>query len=132
MKRIISLSIILLCFSISLLGCTSMDGKAKISDHSWEIESVSDLEGNPLNKEMTLDFHKDSSFVLLDKSNEKEWLGQYALEKIDDSYKLDLDFEEIEETIVGVYGTRDYEDKRALASITFEFQDEIISFIAEE
>lgn len=57
---------------------------------------------------------------------------EYTTEKVDSSYKLDLIFEDTEETITGVYGTREYEDKRTVPSITFQFEDKIFSFIAKE
>lgn len=132
MKRIITLSITLLFLLVSLLGCTSVDTKEKISDYNWKMESVSDLEGDPLESEMTIVFNDDNSFVLTDKSNNEEWKGEYATEKVDSSYKLDLLFEDTEETITGVYGIREYEDKITVPSITFQFEDKILSFIANE
>ena len=96
------------------------------------MEFVSDLEGDPLESEMTIVFNNDNSFVLTDKSNNEEWRGKYATEKVDSSYNLDLLFEDTEETINGVYGTREYEDKATVPSITFQFEDKILSFLANE
>lgn len=132
MKKNVMLNITLLFLLVFLVGCTSVDTKVKISDHIWEIESVSDLEGLPLEKEMTIVFNNDNSFVLTDKSKNMEWNGDYATEKVDSSYKLDLLFEGTEETITGVYGTREYEDKTTTPSITFQFEDKILSFLAKE
>lgn len=132
MKRIITFSITLLFLLVSLLGCTSVDTKEKISDYNWKMESVSDLEGDRLESEMTIVFNDDNSFVLTDKSNNEEWKGEYATEKVDSSYKLDLLFEGTEETITGVYGTREYDDKTTIPSITFQFEDKIFSFIVNE
>ncbi len=132
MKKIIMLSITLLFLSVTLLGCSSIDTKEKVSDHNWEIESVSDLEGNPLENEMNVIFNDDNSFILTDKSNDKEWKGKYSTEKVGVDYKLDLYYEDIEETIAGVYGTREYDNKTKVPSITFQVEDKILSFIAKE
>lgn len=132
MKRIITLSITLLVLLVSLLGCASVETKEKISDYNWKMESVSDLEVDPLESEMTIVFNNDNSFVLTDKLNNEELQGEYATEKVDSSYKLDLLFEDKEETITGVYGIREYEDKTAVHSITFQFKDKILSFLTSE
>lgn len=132
MKKIIIFSIILLFLSSTLLGCTSVDTEQKISDHKWEIESVSDLNGNILEKDMTIIFNDDNSFALADKSNDKEWQGEYRTEKVDSSYKLDLYCEDTEETITGVYGIREYDAKTNTPSITLQTEDKILSFIANE
>lgn len=132
MKRIITLTITLLFLSVSLLGCTSVDTKKKISNHSWQVESVSDLDGNPLENGMVVVFNDDNSFILKDESNGKEWKGKYTTKKMDSSYKLDLFYEDTEESVTGVYGTREYEDKTTVPSITFQVEDKILSFIANE
>ena len=132
MKRIITLTITLLFLSVSLLGCTSVDTKKKISNHSWQVESVSDLDGNPLENGMVVVFNDDNSFILKDESNGKEWKGKYTTKKMDSSYKLDLFYEDTEESVTGVYGTREYEDKTTVPPITFQVEDKILSFIANE
>lgn len=127
---IIYFLIFILCLMFS--ACNATNTKQKISDHNWEIESVTDLDGNPLENEMTIIFNNDNSFVLIDQSNNKEWRGKYTTEKVDSSYKLDLLYEDAEETITGVYGTREYENKTTVSSITFKVEDKIFSFIARE
>lgn len=126
----ISFSFLILCLMIS--GCTSVNIEQKISYYKWEMEFVLDLDGNPLENDMTIIFNDDSSFVLADKSNDKEWKGKYMTEKVDSSYKLDLYCEDTGKTITGVYGTREYDDKKRIPSITLQTEDKIISFIANE
>lgn len=126
----ISFSFLILCLMIS--GCTSVNIEQKISYYKWEMEFVLDLDGNPLENDMTIIFNDDSSFVLADKSNDKEWKGKYMTEKVDSSYKLDLYCEDTGKTIKGVYGTREYDDKTRIPSITLQTEDKILSFIANE
>ena len=126
----ISFSFLILCLMIS--GCTSVNTEQKISYYKWEMEFVLDLDGNPLENDMTIIFNDDSSFVLADKSNDKEWKGKYMTEKVDSSYKLDLYCEDTGKTITGVYGTREYDDKTRIPSITLQTEDKILSFIANE
>lgn len=126
----ISFSFLILCLMIS--GCTSVNIEQKISYYKWEMEFVLDLDGNPLENDMTIIFNDDSSFVLADKSNDKEWKGKYMTEKVDSSYKLDLYCEDTGKTITGVYGTREYDDKTRIPSITLQTEDKILSFIANE
>lgn len=132
MKRTMMLALILLFISVSLFACTSVNTKNKISDYRWQIESVSDLDGSPLENEMDLVFNNDSSFALKDRSNGDEWKGKYTTEKVDSSYKLDLFFEGKEEVITGVYGTREYKDKTRVASVIFQVDDKILSFIGKK
>ena len=127
---IMSFSFLILCLMIS--GCTSVNIEQKISYYKWEMEFVLDLDGNPLENDMTIIFNDDSSFVLADKSNDKEWKGKYMTEKVDSSYKLDLYCEDTGKTITGVYGTREYDDKTRIPSITLQTEDKILSFIANE
>lgn len=126
----ISFSFLILCLMIS--GCTSVNTEQKISYYKWQMEFVLDLDGNPLENDMTIIFNDDSSFVLEDKSNDKEWKGKYMTEKVDSSYKLDLYCEDTGKTITGVYGTREYDDKTRIPSITLQTEDKILSFIANE
>lgn len=120
---------LVLCLVIS--GCTSVDTTHKISDYKWIMESVSDLDGNSLENEMTVAFNDDNSFVLADKSNGKKWQGEYTTEKVGTDYKLDLYYEDTEEVVLGVYGTRVYHDKSTIPSVTFQVEDKILSFIAD-
>src|SRR5699024_8502620 len=118
---IISFSFLILCLMIS--GCTSVNTEQKISYYKWEMEFVSDLDGNPLENDMTIVFNDDSSFVLADKFNDKEWKGKYTTEKVGSSYKLDLHCKDTEKTITGVYGTREYYDKKRIPSITLQTEN---------
>lgn len=104
----------------------------KISDHKWELESVTDVHGQPLDSEMTLVFNTDNSFLLTDQSEGQVWKGNYRTEKGHKDYKLELDYENKEEVVVGTYGTREYEDKTTIPSIIMPFQEKILSFIASE
>jgi len=56
--------------------------------------------------DLTLSF-EEKSFILTDNTHKQEWTGTYSLEKIDNSSsKLGLTFENLEEPVTGVYGTR--------------------------
>lgn len=132
MKKYLIISCLLIILCLVFCSCASVDTKGKISDYIWQVDSVTDLDGNPLENEMVVVFNDDNSFILKDKSNGKEWKGEYTTEKIDSSYKLDLFYEDTEEVITGVYGVREYKDKTIVPSITFQFEDKILSFIANE
>ncbi len=90
------------------------------------------LDGNNLENNMTIIFNDNNSYVLTDKSNDKEWKGNYTTKKVNSSYKLDLHCENKEEVITGVYGTREYDDKTKISTITLQMEDRILSFIADE
>ena len=134
--------IFVLCLVLS--GCSATNTVQKISDHKWKIEFISDLDGNIVETnlgqsgltdkkyEITLSFSEDDSFVLSDKINNQEWRGNYTIEKVDSSYKLDLHCEETETIITGVYGIREYDDKTKIPSITLQAEERILSFIATE
>ncbi len=132
MKRILAKSMIIIFMVTLLVACASSNTEDDISDYNWKMESVSDLEGNPLENDMDIDFERDNSFILKDKLNNKEWKGEYTSEKVDSSYKIDLFFEDLEEASVGVYGIREREDRTEVPAITIQFEDKIISFIANE
>lgn len=132
MKKHLIIFCLLVILCLVFCSCTYVDTKEKISDYIWQVDSVTDLDGNPLENEMVVVFNDDNSFILKDESNGKEWKGKYTSEKVDSSYKLDLFYEDTEEIITGVYGMREYKDKTIVPSITFQFEDKIFSFIANE
>ena len=82
--------------------------------------------------DLTLSF-EEKSFILTDNTHKQEWTGTYSLEKIDNSSsKLGLTFENLEEPVTGVYGTRVYSDDSESATITLQTDENILSFVGED
>lgn len=126
-----------------LCACNSSSTQQEISAYKWNLEFITDLDSKMLvsnveeNKsagtksyQLTLIFEKDS-FILTDESNQNEWIGTYSIEKVNDSYKVDMSFDDSKANITGVYGTRVYSDDTTSPSITLQTEDKILSFIAE-
>ena len=104
--------------------------------------TITDLDGNMLFSgsvhddipvlDLTLSF-EEKSFILTDNTHKQEWTGTYSLEKIDNSSsKLGLTFENLEEPVTGVYGTRVYSDDSESATITLQTDENILSFVGED
>ena len=82
--------------------------------------------------DLTLSF-EEKSFILTDNTHKQEWTGTQSLEKIDNSSsKLGLTFENLEEPVTGVYGTRVYSDDSESATITLQTDENILSFVGED
>ncbi len=129
MGKYLKISILLLFVSLVLSACSLFEIRPKISDYIWEIETLSNKKESSLENNMTMNFNDDKEFILKDESNNKKYQGDYRIEKVDSSYKLDLYCKDREEAISGVYGIREYDDKTSIATITIEVEDEILTFI---
>lgn len=112
---------------VGLCSCDSSQTRS-VSSYNWSLEFITDLDGNMLFSgsvhddipvlDLTLSF-EEKSFILTDNTHKQEWTGTYSLEKIDNSSsKLGLTFENLEEPVTGVYGTRVYSDDSESATIT--------------
>lgn len=130
-------------FGILFCACNSSSTHQEISAYKWNLEFITDLDGKMLvsnveeNKsagtelyQLTLIFEKDS-FILTDETNQNEWTGTYSIEKVNDSYKVDMILDDSKTNVTGVYGTRVYSDDTTSPSITLQTEDKILSFIAE-
>ena len=115
---------------VGLCSCDSSQTRS-VSSYNWSLEFITDLDGNMLFSgsvhddipvlDLTLSF-EEKSFILTDNTHKQEWTGTYSLEKIDNSSsKLGLTFENLEEPVTGVYGTRVYSDDSESATITLTF-----------
>lgn len=138
MKRLLTICLcILLC--IGLCSCGTSNAQS-ISSYVWHLEFISDLDGKLLFSgseydavkalDLILRFEKER-FTLNDNTSQQEWTGTYSLERVDNSYKLELTFENSEEPVWGVYGTRVYSDNSAKATITLQANNNILSFVGE-
>ena len=144
MKRYLTIFCLLFILCPMLCSCNSTDKKQEILKHEWKIEFISDLDGNILKTtleqsdrtdkkyDMVLAFGEDNYFSLSDKTNNKKWQGNYMIEKVNSSYKIDLYCEDSETVITGVYGIRKYDDKTEIPSIILQTEDKILSFIVNE
>lgn len=139
MKRLLAICI---CFiaCLGLSSCNSSDTRS-ISSYSWSLEFVTDLDGKILFAgsayedievlDLILSF--DGNIVTLtDNTHNQEWTGTYSLEKIDNSSKLELTFDALDEPVVGVYGTRVYSDGLSSATITLQADEYILSFVGKD
>ena len=130
MKRFWALLTTMLVLFTLLSGCRKSDSELPV--YEFTMEFISDLEGNILNEEksiqLTLD--KKGNFQLIDETDNKEWNGTYSLEKLESAWKLEMIFDENDTAITGVYGFRKYQDKTEIPSITISTEDRILSFIA--
>lgn len=128
MKRLLAICV---CFfmCVGLCSCDSSQTRS-VSSYNWSLEFITDLDGNMLFSgsvhddipvlDLTLSF-EEKSFILTDNTHKQEWTGTYSLEKIDNSSsKLGLTFENLEEPVTGVYGTRVYSDDSESATITLQ------------
>ena len=136
MKRLLAICV---CFfmCVGLCSCDSSQTRS-VSSYNWSLEFITDLDGNMLFSgsvhddipvlDLTLSF-EEKSFILTDNTHKQEWTGTYSLEKIDNSSsKLGLTFENLEEPVTGVYGTRVYSDDSESATITLQTDENILSF----
>ena len=139
MKRLLAICV---CFfmCVGLCSCDSSQTRS-VSSYNWSLEFITDLDGNMLFSgsvhddipvlDLTLSF-EEKSFILTDNTHKQEWTGTYSLEKIDNSSsKLGLTFENLEEPVTGVYGTRVYSDDSESATITLQTDENILSFVGE-
>lgn len=132
MKKHLTIYILIFALCLFCSGCNTRKAEEKISEHKWKMEFISDLEGNNIENNVSdtiLTFRKDNSFMLIDNTNNQECLGTYKIKKVDSSYKLDLYCEDTDMTFIGVYGTREYDDRTKIPSITLQTDDRILSFI---
>ena len=140
MKRLLAICV---CFfmCVGLCSCDSSQTRS-VSSYNWSLEFITDLDGNMLFSgsvhddipvlDLTLSF-EEKSFILTDHTHRQEWTGTYSLEKIDNSSsKLGLTFENLEEPVTGVYGTRVYSDDSESATITLQTDENILSFVGED
>ena len=140
MKRLLAICV---CFfmCVGLCSCDSSQTRS-VSSYNWSLEFITDLDGNMLFSgsvhddipvlDLTLSF-EEKSFILTDNTHKQEWTGTYSLEKIDNSSsKLGLTFENLEEPVTGVYGTRVYSDDSESATITLQTDENILSFVGED
>lgn len=139
MKRLLTIYLcILLC--IGLCSCGSSNAQS-ISSYVWHLEFISDLDGKLLFSgseyddvevlDLILRFEK-GKFTLKDSTYQREWTGTYSLERVDNSYKLELTFENSEEPVLGVYGIRVHSDNSEKATITLQTNSNILSFVGED
>ena len=139
MKRLLAICV---CFfmCVGLCSCDSSQTRS-VSSYNWSLEFITDLDGNMLFSgsvhddipvlDLTLSF-EEKSFILTDNTHKQEWTGTYSLEKIDNSSsKLGLTFENLEEPVTGVYGTRVYSDDSESATITLQTDENILSFVGD-
>lgn len=133
----------LLLFCVSLLLCVgfcacSCSNTQSISSYRWSLEWITDLGGKPMfsgserNTMKGLDLvlrFDGKNFTLKNNSGKQTWTGTYSLERIHNSYRLELFFENSTKPVVGVYGTRVYSDNSKNATITLQTDDYTLSFI---
>lgn len=142
MKKLLSIGLcILVCFC--LFSCQELNkGEKSIASYDWTLEYISSSDGKPLFNgksqdladidilDLTIKFEKNR-FILNDNTNNKAWRGNYSLEKISDSYKLDMRFDDSGKKISGVFGTRFYYDGSKQETILLVTDDKIISFVGK-
>ena len=127
MKRLLAICV---CFFMCV-GLCSCDSSQTRSVSSYKLFSGSVHDDIPV-LDLTLSF-EEKSFILTDNTHKQEWTGTYSLEKIDNSSsKLGLTFENLEEPVTGVYGTRVYSDDSESATITLQTDENILSFVGED
>lgn len=129
---------ILLCIGLASCGISNAQS---ISSYIWHLEFITDLDGNLLFSgpehgnldvlDLALRFEKER-FTLNDNTSQQEWTGTYSLERVDNSYKLELTFENSEKPVFGVYGIRVYSDNSEKATITLQTNNNILSFVGED
>ncbi|RPF42099.1 hypothetical protein EDD70_2842 [Hydrogenoanaerobacterium saccharovorans] len=139
LKKIILL-IFLLTFNIICTGCNSAEHNDILIENQWKMEFISDLDGNILVtnleqtnlaedvRDMRLSFSKDGTVTLKDLTNGEDLSGTYTSEKLDNSIKLEVDFED-KDNILGTCGLREYGNGEKLYSIVLNSEDKILSFI---
>ncbi len=102
MKKKLAIYFLCLTLGILLCACNSSSQLKNLSAYKWNLEFITDLDGKMLvsnvgknddtdteENQLTLVFG-EKTFTFTDKTNNKEWTGSYTLEKISDSYKVDL------------------------------------------
>ena len=139
MKRLLTIHLcILLC--IGLCSCGTSNAQS-ISSYVWHLEFITDLDGNLLFLgsehdnldilDLVLRFEKER-FTLNDNTSQQKWTGTYSLERVNNSYKLELTFDNSEEPVWGVYGIRVYSDNSTKATITLQTNNNILSFVGKD
>lgn len=127
---------------IFVLSSCSTQSAGEIWTHDWQLETLFDSEellvtnvedsSVNLDYQMTIEFNEDKTFILRDLEENKSWTGTYTTEKIDTDYKLDVTFDDSQETYIGAYGLRVYEDGTEIPTITLPLDNYMLSFIANE
>lgn len=143
MKKYLAFFGILLVLAFIFIIFHNQNKKSDIVGSDWKLESLTDLdeklppilpEEDPSDKpyDMILHFDKDS-FELSDLTDNRVWKGSYTAELVDkNTYKLNLNFKDTKPIVLGVLGTRVYQDKTTIRSITFSINNKIFSFTAME
>ncbi len=131
MKKNLILGLVMV---IILAACGGKNLSEKNIESEWRTEKHSDfMEGELpddfIEYDMTLKL-ENGNFILTDNESGTIREGTYSLEKVGDAYKFDMKFEE--ENVVGVYGTREYQDGTTTETITFQLDEKILSFVPSE
>lgn len=145
MKKIFTLLIFTLFLGI-FSGCNSnsLSGTDILRNTEWNLEVVSDEDGNLIASGenypdladtqyvISLSFNEDQSFAFVDSTNSKEMVGTYEIDtvnQVNNTYSLQLYFADTDEPISAVLGYREYENGDEVPSIIFQLNQYIYSFL---
>lgn len=132
--------LILLCAVLLLSGCRTTTKEVGLSDFDWQMEFVSDENGNILasnSKDNAADSYKNVSCICDENSNisiineteGKSWSGKYSLKVSDKGTKsYDLTFPD-DVSVIGILGVREYEDGETAYSFVIYTDDKVVSFL---
>lgn len=129
MKKYIKTALTSLGILLSLTACGVFQGDGAITDHRFVLDQPGEK-----NSEVVLNFYEDKTFAIKDLKNDKEWSGQYAIERVNPDYKLDLLYtdEDQQIEILGAYGIVQYHDGSKDYSVTLSTDDQVLYFVAED
>lgn len=132
--------LILLCAVLLLSGCHTTTKEVGLSDFDWQMEFVSDENGNILasnSKDNAADSYKNVSCIcdensnisIIDETEGKSWSGKYSLKVSDKGTKsYDLTFPD-DVSVIGILGVREYEDGETAYSFVIYTDDKVVSFL---
>lgn len=145
MKKYTIYLCMLIVFAFISIIYYNRNKKADIAGSDWKMESIADLNGtmpaiipeeNPSEQSYNMNLHFDKdSFELSDLTNNHVWKGSYTSEMTDkkhSTYKLNLSFNDTNTLVLGVLGTRTYQNKTKVRSITLVTKNKILSFIVRK
>ncbi|MGN0353617.1 MAG: hypothetical protein ACI4EI_00910 [Muricoprocola sp.] len=125
-----------------LSGCRTTTKEVGLSDFDWQMEFVSDENGNILasnSKDNVADSYKNVSCIcdensnisIVDETEGKSWSGKYSLKVSDKGTKAyDLTFSD-DVSVIGILGVREYEDGETVYSFAIYTDDKVVSFLPE-